>query len=98
MGLLATGKVASKSHMNRVLSASSAHPILVLDQSKMPIEYGRKKRSNNVHIKINGKLDVIDGLHRLARAYITGEEYICAYVVPWHLLTLAEKEEFRFSR
>lgn len=87
-----TGKVKSEYHKKRIFEADLSFPILVLDQN----EY-----RNILNTKIydfmltDSYFDILDGLHRLVKAYLLGLLTIDAKIVPWKILQLAKIGNFK---
>lgn len=82
--------------VNKINSSDMKYPILVFDNLSTG-DHLCRKRSDNYDIKIIGRYDILDGLHRVCKAYLDNVGTIKAKIIPWEILLKAEVDEFKFE-
>lgn len=79
-------KIKNISHLKQIKNADNTYPIIILNMAEI-LTKDKKTLSVWGDIKIYGKYDVLDGLHRLASQI--DEKYIEIIIVPYLLLQKA---------
>jgi hypothetical protein len=84
--LLDWKSVHSIDHWIRIMEADLSYPLLALDQFSVDSKLLNPDPISEVMSTILGRYDIIDGMHRLAKAKVLKLETVDIKVVPWDII------------
>ena len=83
-------KVYDQDHWERVVNADMYYPIIALDQYTGPSFLTEPRTIDDLLAKVEGRYDVLDGMHRLSKAKMMGMSHIPVKVVTWDEIQIAK--------
>lgn len=88
--LLDWKSVHSKDHWTRVMESDLSYPLMALDQFTVDTKLLNPNPFSEIMSPILGRYDIIDGMHRLAKAKILKSKTVDVKVIPWDTIMKAK--------